>query len=76
MRPADLALVASTRADLVSGAARAQREDAGVSQAEIAGAIGLSRQAVSKWESGRSVPSAPHALAYGRLLRQLGRKAA
>lgn len=76
MRPADLAFVAATRADLASGRARESRESAGARQADIADALGVSRQAVSKWESGLCSPSAPHALAYGKLLRQLGRKAA
>ena len=76
MRPADLALIAATRADLKSGAARTARSAAGIRQAEIARALGVSRQAVSHWETGRSVPSAEHALAYGKLLRQLGRAAA
>jgi DNA-binding XRE family transcriptional regulator len=76
MRSADLALVAATRADLASGRARQSRADAGVRQADVAETLGVTRQAVSKWEAGLCSPSAPHALAYGRLLRQLGRKAA
>lgn len=76
MRAADLALIVSIRADLASGAARAERAQAGVNQTEVAAALGVSRQAVSQWETGRKVPSAEHALAYGKLLRQLGRKAA
>lgn len=76
MRSADLALVAATRADLASGRARQSRVDAGVRQADVAETIGVTRQAVSKWEAGLCSPSAPHALAYGRLLRQLARQAA
>lgn len=76
MRPADLAAVASIRADLASGRARTVRETSGVSQSEIADALGVSRQSVSYWEAGRSVPVAEHALAYGKLLRQIGRQAA
>ncbi len=34
------------------------RKGAGYTQAEAARALGLSRQALSKWESGESVPSA------------------
>lgn len=76
MRAAELELIVTTRADLVSGAARSRREQAGVNQTELARALGVSRQAVSQWESGRKVPSAEHALTYARLLRQLARKAA
>jgi DNA-binding XRE family transcriptional regulator len=76
MRPADLAMIAQTRADLASGNARLAREAAKITQGEAASALGVSRSGVSHWESGRSVPSAEHALAYGRLLRQLARKAA
>lgn len=76
MRPADLAIVISARADLAAGKAQAARTAAGLSRAEIASALGVSRQAVGSWETGRSVPSAVHALAYGKLLRQLARMAA
>lgn len=76
MRPADLALIARTRADLASGAARAAREAAKVSRAEIAEAAGVSRQAVFAWETGQSVPSARNALAYAKALAAVGRRAA
>lgn len=76
MRPAELALAASTRADLASGRAAVHRRAAGARQADVAETIGVSRQAVSKWEMGLCAPSSAHALAYGRLLRQLARGAA
>lgn len=76
MRPADLASVSRVRADLVSGAARSTRVSSGTSAAEVASALGVSRQSVSAWERGLSVPSAAHALAYGRLLASLARPAA
>jgi transcriptional regulator with XRE-family HTH domain len=68
--------IAQARADLASGAARDTRRAARLSQAEVAAELGVARSAVGHWESGRSIPSAEHALAYGRLLRQLARKAA
>jgi DNA-binding XRE family transcriptional regulator len=68
VRPSDLAFVVRTRADLKSGEARRQRESAGVSAAEIAAVAGVSRQSVGGWETGKSVPSAVHALAYGKAL--------
>jgi DNA-binding transcriptional regulator YiaG len=76
MRPADLVLVAQVRADLASGAARLAREAVMVTQVELASALGVHQSAVSHWESGRSVPFAEHALAYGRLLARLTGKAA
>lgn len=76
MRPADLAIIMVTRADLKSGAAREARDAAGIRQSEFASALGVSRAAVCHWETGRAVPSAEHALAYGRLLRSLAKAAA
>jgi DNA-binding XRE family transcriptional regulator len=68
MRNADLAAIARIRADLASGTARAVREAAGVSRAEIAAAAGVTRQAVHAWETHKAVPSARNALAYARAL--------
>jgi DNA-binding XRE family transcriptional regulator len=74
MRPADLAVIAQTRADLASGSARAARVALKIGQGEIAEAMGVHRSAVGHWEAGRCIPSAAHALAYAKLLRQLARK--
>ena len=68
MRPADLAVITRARAELASGAARIARESARLSAGELAAALGVSRQSVHSWESGRAVPSAAHALAYARAL--------
>jgi DNA-binding transcriptional regulator YiaG len=76
MRPAELALVAQIRAELRDGSATAARGAAGLKQAEVARSLKVSRQSVSQWESGDAVPTDEHALAYGRLLRQLGKAAA
>lgn len=76
MRPSDLALIAQTRADLRSGCAREARAAAGVRQSEVAETLGVTRTAVSHWEAGRSTPDSAHALAYGRLLRDLAKLAA
>lgn len=75
MRAADVVLVARIRADLKSGRARGAREATLAGQREIALALGVTRTAVSQWEAGRSVPSAEHALAYGRLLDRLTKAA-
>jgi DNA-binding XRE family transcriptional regulator len=76
VRPSDLALIAQVRGDLASGRARETRDAAGLTQSEAAAALGVSRQALSKWERGSSVPDTAHALAYGRLLRDLAKLAA
>lgn len=76
MRKADLALIAATRAQLADGSARLARIAAGIRQREMASALGVGASTVSQWESGKRVPSAGHALEYGRLLKQLGKKAA
>ena len=76
VRPIDLATAVRIRADLASDAARESREGAGVTAADIARVIGVSRQSVSAWECGREVPTVSHALAYGRALAALAPKAA
>jgi DNA-binding XRE family transcriptional regulator len=76
VRPADLAAAIRTRADLASDTARGTREAAGITAADMARAVGVSRQAVSSWETGTAVPTLEHALAYGRVLAALKRKAA
>jgi len=59
------------RGDLRSGRARAIREAVGLSQAEIARAVGVERATVALWEQGRRIPHGDPALAYGRLLAEL-----
>lgn len=76
MNRSDLALIALVRADLKSGRAREAREAAGIHQAEVAKMLGVSRVAVSAWESGKCSPRTDRALAYGRLLRDLAKRAA
>ena len=43
------------------------RKKAGYSQEQLAGLLGLSRQAVSKWENGTSDPSTVNLLALAKL---------
>lgn len=45
----------------------AARRAAGMSQEQLGEALGVSRQAVSKWESGASDPSTVNLLALARL---------
>ena len=76
MRPSDLAAAVRIRTDLASDGARETREASGVTAADIARVVGVTRQAVSSWETGAVVPTVGHALAYGRALAALGRRAA
>lgn len=52
---------------------RAIRDDAGLSLREVAAAIGVSRMAVVRWESGAKPRNPEHVAAYGRLLEELRR---
>jgi hypothetical protein len=77
----DLAAAARIRADLASGKARARRIALKVTVAEVAREMqrrghGVTPQAVFYWEAGRNQPTAGHALAYGRVLAALERRAA
>ena len=55
-----------------SGGARARRQQAGLSLAEVGRAVGASAAAVSRWENGQRRPTGGAALAYARLLRRIG----
>ena len=77
----EAALIAATRAALADlgddqvSAARRRREATGIRLGEFAALLGVSTAAVSQWERGVRVPGAKHALAYGRELAALERKA-
>jgi transcriptional regulator with XRE-family HTH domain len=53
---------------------RALRRGAGLTLADIAEAVGVTRQPVSWWERGRRTPRGPNLDAYGEVLRALGRE--
>ena len=76
MKAADLMLLVQVRESCQSGAARAARENARLTQREIGAACGVSARAVAFWESGRRTPTGPPALEYGKLLAKLARRAA
>jgi transcriptional regulator with XRE-family HTH domain len=52
---------------------REARERAGLTQSDVARAIGVSPAAVSRWEAGKRRPSAATAARLGRLLERLER---
>lgn len=55
---------------------RMLRLKAGLTQAEIAAAIGVERPTISRWESGLRSPRGPNAEAYADLLRGLAAEVA
>jgi len=61
---------------LPSPAARRQlREGAGLSQADVAGALGVTREAVARWELGDRTPRPAMAVRYLALLDRLAGEA-
>jgi transcriptional regulator with XRE-family HTH domain len=56
-----------------SGAARQIRENALLSLADLAKALGVHPSSVSRWETGRSLPRAGVAGRWGAILRELNR---
>jgi DNA-binding transcriptional regulator YiaG len=72
----EVALIAQTRRELADGTARERREATGIRLVEFARLLGVSTPAVSQWERAVRVPGARHALAYGRELAALERRAA
>lgn len=59
------------RADAKAGRARQARLDAGLTQEEIAEAIGVDQSTVSSWELGRRRPRGPAGLRYAHVLKKL-----
>jgi transcriptional regulator with XRE-family HTH domain len=71
MTPIDEVLtVARLRADVRAGRVRAIREAAGLSQDEVARALGVDQASIMRWEKGRE-PRHEHALKYADLLNRL-----
>jgi DNA-binding transcriptional regulator YiaG len=54
---------------------RAIRQAAGASQADLAGALGVTQETVSRWERGERSPSGVLVSEYVELLRLLSREA-
>lgn len=51
---------------------RTQRLTCGLSQKQLADAVGVEQSTVSKWESGRKAPTVEHQLAIAHALRVNG----
>ena len=66
----DVRLVGLVRQLVASGDIRRVRQELGLSVAEVAAVVGVTREAVSAWERG-AIPRTEVALRYGRLLIEL-----
>lgn len=71
-----LSVVSRVRQAIREGHVREIRQQAAVTQAELAASIGVSPSCVSHWESGTRLPREETALRYGSLLEMLGEKVA
>lgn len=58
------------------GAVRAIRVAAGLSNAELAAAVGVTPSCLGRWERGERIPRGPRALDYARALARLQKRAA
>lgn len=72
----DLGLVMEAREAARSGRGERLRIAAGISQGELAAAIGVTPAAVSRWEAGERRPRGDAAVAYAQLLRSLAERMA
>lgn len=63
---------ADARRWAADGTARRLREEALLTQAEVAEQVGVTPAAVAAWETGHRTPRGQPARRYGQLLRQLG----
>lgn len=71
MRTSDALLLSEARRALRDGSAREIRERAKLTQREVAESVGVSADAVTRWEQGSRSPRGTAALRYARLLAQL-----
>ena len=71
MKANDLPLLAEARAACLTGKGKATRLAAGLSQGEIARAIGVTPATLSRWEAERRHPTGEAAVRYAQVLRAL-----
>lgn len=71
----DLERLRIARAACRTGQARQLRQGAGLSQSEIAAAVGVAQPTVAMWETGQRVPRGTPALRYAAILERLARPA-
>ena len=71
MSATQVALLSEARLAVASGRATSVREAAGLSQGEVARAIGVTPATLSRWEARQRRPTGGAAVRYARLLRML-----
>lgn len=71
VKETDALVLAQVRNDVLSGRAREIRECSGLSQAEMAEAIGTARSTVALWETHLRRPHGDAAIRYGKFLATL-----
>ena len=63
--------LASLRGLIESGRARQLRENAGISESNMARELEVTQAALSRWETGQRTPQGANARRYARALRRL-----
>jgi transcriptional regulator with XRE-family HTH domain len=71
MQTAELLELSRVRSLAKLGTARSIRVAAGLTLGEVAGAVGVSEAAISRWESGERKPRGAAALKYAEVLQSL-----
>jgi transcriptional regulator with XRE-family HTH domain len=71
METVELRLILEGRETARSGRGARLRRVAGITQAELGGALGVTSTTISRWERGERQPRGRHAVAYLRALREL-----
>jgi DNA-binding transcriptional regulator YiaG len=74
MEATELGLLLEAREAARSGRGERLRVAAGLSQGEVAGAVGVTSACISRWEAGDRRPRGDAALAYAQLLRELAER--
>jgi DNA-binding transcriptional regulator YiaG len=74
MSTSNVTLLIEARDAARSGRAARLRIAVGLSQAELAAAIGVTAACISRWEHGERKPRGVAAVEYGRVLRELARE--
>jgi transcriptional regulator with XRE-family HTH domain len=69
----DMVRIARLRADVQARRVRPVRQNAGLSQREVAAAIQVSPSTIAQWERAARLPHGEAALRYAALLQQLRR---
>lgn len=71
-----LGLIIEAREAAASGRGERLRHAAGISQGELAEAIGVTATCISRWESGTRRPRGEAAVRYTRAIRELAERVA